>query len=285
MIRKITLFQIVGALMLGLTSCATSTKMKNIETAEVHVEGNCGQCEDVIEETGSKKGISDVEWNQKTNVAIVKFDRDKTTLNNVMKDIAMAGYKNDLYPADEEAYKKLPACCKYSKKSEDVTKAEEIDNDDVAKLSEKEKLRASFLSAAMSAYFELKAGLTVENFKEINEAASKLSAELKKIDITLMEKDEVEYFKSKQNTLDILVGKVLETKDFKVQRTQFAKISEIMRDLVRKHPTENVVYVKQCIEKSERIWLSEEEETKNPYEGYELLECGKVLETIIYKKK
>jgi hypothetical protein len=42
----------------------------------------------------------------------VKFFSDRTNIENVKTAIANAGYDADNVTAEEEAYKRLPTCCK-----------------------------------------------------------------------------------------------------------------------------------------------------------------------------
>ena len=283
-----------------IISCTRS--IENQEKTSVKIQGDCEVCEEHIEDAGNMEGLASVDWNYKTGTAEIVYDKKKTTLEEILKRISDAGYSNEKYSADPIAFKKLEECCTYpenydlasnstsiaintSTKNKNTKESEvEVEKKTVesksGKLSQEQKYKASCLESPLKAYYELKAGLVVENFKEIHEAAEKLHGELEKIDITLISKDAVEDFQAKQKKMLIMVEKIIETKDVKVQRTQFATVSTSLRDLLRKYPVESTVYVQQCKEKSDRIWLSEEKEVNNPYEGHELLECGKNIEEI-----
>jgi copper chaperone CopZ len=90
--------------------------IKHAVTETVHVYGNCGMCKTTIEKSAFKKGVAEAEWNKSTKMATITYDSTKTSVKEVLKRIADAGYDNDLYTAPEEAYNNLHACCQYERK-------------------------------------------------------------------------------------------------------------------------------------------------------------------------
>ncbi len=101
---------------LTLSAAAQKTKTENFK-----VYGNCGMCESRIEKAAKIIGVTKVNWNDKTQMMTVVYDPSKTTLDKIQKSIAAVGHDTDKEKASEEAYKKLPGCCKYDRKAESTT--------------------------------------------------------------------------------------------------------------------------------------------------------------------
>lgn len=112
---------------LSLASCKNEVKKdeKTPETTEVKkevaytdatfgVRGNCGMCKTTIEKAvNNLEGISNANWDRLRKKIDVSFDASKTNLDAIHKAIADSGYDTDEISGNEEAYKKLPACCQY----------------------------------------------------------------------------------------------------------------------------------------------------------------------------
>ncbi len=91
------------------------SQIKNLQTENIKINGNCGMCQTTIEKAGSKTKISNVNWNEESKIATIKFDNKKTNLDDILKNIALAGYDNPKYIAPNNIYEKLPGCCKYER--------------------------------------------------------------------------------------------------------------------------------------------------------------------------
>lgn len=86
----------------------------NIEHANFKVNGLCEMCKDRIESTSKKiSGVNFAEWNIKTKMLKVTFDKSKTNLIDIQKNIAAVGHDNGKFKATDEVYNNLPECCKY----------------------------------------------------------------------------------------------------------------------------------------------------------------------------
>ena len=80
------------------------------------IYGNCGMCNEVITKVAkSVDGVIYLKWNSKTKIAKIKYDADKTSLDEVQKKIASVGYDTEKYKADDEVYDNLHYCCKYDR--------------------------------------------------------------------------------------------------------------------------------------------------------------------------
>lgn len=75
-------------------------------------------------------------------------------------------------------------------------------------------------------------------------------------------------------------GKIAESKDLKIQRENFAGLSESMVALAKNFQlSTEPIYQMYCPMKKAN-WLSSSSAVKNPYFGNAMLTCGKVVETL-----
>lgn len=73
----------------------------------------CDMCKGKIEKALFKQqGITSVKVDVKKKTTTVTWIADRTNIENIKTMIANAGYDADDVTADEDAYKRLPACCK-----------------------------------------------------------------------------------------------------------------------------------------------------------------------------
>lgn len=87
----------------------------NSRTETFHVSGNCGMCKKTIEKSLKVKGVIEADWNKKTKMITVVYDTTLINLDQIKKDIALAGYDNDVYKSDETTYNNLHSCCQYDR--------------------------------------------------------------------------------------------------------------------------------------------------------------------------
>ncbi len=80
------------------------------------VWGNCEQCKATIEKAGKLAGVSAINWSEDSDTLTVKTDTTVTNTDDILKAIAGAGYDNERYIADADAYHNLPECCQYERK-------------------------------------------------------------------------------------------------------------------------------------------------------------------------
>ncbi len=91
----------------GLPAIEYTTETIKLET--IH----CQMCVATVQ-----KAIAEVEGIYEANVdltakmATVSFDADMTTLNEIEKSIAKAGYHANETTRDDDAYARLPDCCR-----------------------------------------------------------------------------------------------------------------------------------------------------------------------------
>ena len=107
----------VTSVIIAVLFYASSTaQIKNVKTETVKIYGNCGMCKTTIEKAGTVKKQSKVDWNQDSKIATLTFDSKTTNQDVILKRIALAGYDNEIFLAPDDAYAKLPECCKYERK-------------------------------------------------------------------------------------------------------------------------------------------------------------------------
>ena len=108
---KKVMLSFVTMFLMGTMALFAQTKTEKFE-----VKGNCGMCEKRIEKAAkSVDGVTEADWDQETKMAEVKFDESKTNIHKVHMAIAKAGHSTSMHKTSDEAYEKLPACCKYSR--------------------------------------------------------------------------------------------------------------------------------------------------------------------------
>ena len=109
---------VIALFLITLPSCEAQ-QITNAATDTVHIYGNCGMCEKTIEKSALVEGEAMADWDKNTDMAVITYDTTKTTIDEVLKRIADAGYDNELYRAPDKVYNKLHGCCQYDRKPEE----------------------------------------------------------------------------------------------------------------------------------------------------------------------
>jgi copper chaperone CopZ len=86
---------------------------QNIQTDTLKVFGNCEMCKARIERAVFKKGVIAANWSPKSKLLIVKYKREKISLEDIKKSILNAGHDLENELAPDSIYQKLHSCCKY----------------------------------------------------------------------------------------------------------------------------------------------------------------------------
>ncbi|MBP7183914.1 MAG: cation transporter [Saprospiraceae bacterium] len=103
-------------------------QIKNAKTETTMIYGNCNMCKKTIEKAANKKKTAQLTWDVDTKIATVTYDTTKTTLNEILKNVAKAGYDNAKYRAPDEQYSNLHSCCQYERPSAVKPKIEKSSN-------------------------------------------------------------------------------------------------------------------------------------------------------------
>jgi hypothetical protein len=272
---------IIIAVALFATTSSTA-QIKHSKTETVKVWGNCGMCKTTIEKVANKKGIVNAVWSEKTKQATISFDTSKTTLNEVLKRIALAGYDNTVFTAPDATYNNLHGCCQYERPDKKETITTSLAASANVALTKQEETKLSSLQTVYEAYFDLKDALVKS---DATIAASKAVALLKAINAIKMETlgDNHNAFMKVEKDLKLDVEHISESKDIAHQRDHFTSLSKNMYELLKTAKANTTVYYQYCPMFNNgkgANWLSKEATIKNPYYGSMMLSCGKVQETI-----
>ena len=104
---------------IGIATVTSAQVKKAIQTVTIKTPTvQCESCKKRIEEYLKREdGVEKATVDYKKKTAKVTYVAERTNVENIKAAIANAGYDADDVTADQEAYKKLPKCCK---KPEDV---------------------------------------------------------------------------------------------------------------------------------------------------------------------
>ena len=124
----------------------------------------------------------------------------------------------------------------------------------------------------VSTYLELKDALVDSNGAVASTAATKLNKTIGSSSNKIMK------------SILIESKKIAASKDLKVQRTAFIKLSDFIYDLAKSTDASEVTLYKQYCPMANgnkgASWLSTSEEIRNPYFGSMMMSCGSTKETL-----
>lgn len=96
-----------------IVSIFSNAQQSKVLVDSFKVDGNCDMCKKRIEDAAYIKGVKRAEWSKTTQQLLVFYKSDKTSLQTIAEQVALAGHSNDRVKAKEEDYLKLPECCHY----------------------------------------------------------------------------------------------------------------------------------------------------------------------------
>ena len=251
---------------LVLLSITTNAQLKNKVTATVKIYGNCGMCEENIEK------------------ATITYDSQKTNLESILKQIALAGYDSDQFLAPSDTYSKLPSCCQYDREAKiaDISnnKSEEIVNKhtDNTIIQETNQLKPIFEN-----YFAIKEALVKTDGNTASTKATALLSAINAVKMELLKSDEHIVWMKVIANLKEDAEHIADTKEVTHQRDHFITLSKSSYQLIKVTKQESPTYYQHCPMANDgkgAYWLSKENNIKNPYFGSKMLTCGKTVETI-----
>jgi mercuric ion binding protein len=106
--------RIMNTLLAVLVVSFVSAQVKPVQTVKISTPTvQCEMCKSRIE-TYLKRidGLTFVNVNPKKKETTVKFISDRTNIEEIKTAIANSGFDADEIKATEDAYKRLPVCCK-----------------------------------------------------------------------------------------------------------------------------------------------------------------------------
>ncbi|WP_312341231.1 TonB-dependent receptor domain-containing protein [Chryseobacterium binzhouense] len=94
-----------------------SISAQNLTKHQFMVKGNCGMCKERIESTAKKAGAKSAVYS--IDSQMLSFEtKENISADQILSKVAEAGHDNEKYKADDDVYKKLPACCHYERSSQ-----------------------------------------------------------------------------------------------------------------------------------------------------------------------
>ena len=255
-------------------------QIKNAKTETVKISGNCGMCKTTIEKAGNKKKASKVDWNKDTKVATLTFDSKTTSEDEILKRIALAGYDNKKYLAPDDAYAKLPECCKYERKKTTTTQPvkNEMTMQDTIK-----KEAVNPLLEVYTAYFGLKDALIANDGVTASSKAKELFKAIDKVPMDKMAVEQHTVWMKYMTKLSYDAEHIKGVTETEHQREHFSSLSKNMFEVMKVIKPSYTIYYDHCPMYNDGKggdWISKESAIKNPFYGSQMLSCGKTVETI-----
>lgn len=92
-----------------------TTAVAQTKKTLIDVRGNCGMCKARIEKAALKtKGVKYAVWQTDTEQLTLFFNTQKTSVEQVAKNIAAVGHEANGIVATDSNYAALPVCCQYA---------------------------------------------------------------------------------------------------------------------------------------------------------------------------
>lgn len=284
---------ILMATVVLLSTVIAQAQISNAKTETVKVYGNCGMCETSIEKSANKKKISKADWNEETKMATISYDSKKTTLDAVLKNIALAGYDNQSFLAPDAAYNKLPGCCKYDREKKQMAVITQPAKDTTTPTKNhgnhqhdgmnNAAQETNQLTTVFDSYFSLKDALVKTDGNTASAKAKDLQTAINAVKMDKLPMTVHTVWMKVLNDLKEDAEHINGTKDISHQRDHFMSLSKNMYELIKVSKPAETVYYQFCPMANDgkgANWLSKESGVKNPYYGSQMLTCGKTVETI-----
>lgn len=283
--------KILTAIILLLS--VASAQIKNAKTETVKIYGNCDMCKTTIETAGNLKKVAKIVWNKDSKMATLTYDSTKTSQDEILKRIALAGYDSDKFLAPDAIYDALHGCCQYEREAKvavstemklETTTTENHANhanhsdNTIAKKQVDTKLKVVF-----DTYFLLKDALVKTDGNDASLKAKDLSTAINSVKMDELAMDVHMVWMKVLNDLKEHSEHIGDTKDISHQRDHFIDLSKSMYELIKVAKYETPVYLQFCPMANDgkgANWLSKDNAVKNPYYGSQMLTCGKTVETI-----
>ena len=276
-----------------LSTSVSNAQISNSKTIEVQIYGNCDMCKNNIENAGNIKKTSIVNWNKESGIATIEYDITKTTSDEVLKRIALAGYDSQKFLAPDDIYANLPACCQYDRELKttnnkvDATKEMEMNHDMHSSMEIGKNVAptesVNQIHEVYNNYIELKDAFVQSNNKATYTTANNLLQLLNNIKMGELNEQEHLVWMKVVDDLKQSAAKIATSKDLGIQRKHFIILSENLFKVLEKAEIEAPIYYQFCPMANDgkgATWLSNEELIKNPYFGNQMLSCGSTKTTL-----
>lgn len=278
-------------LFIGLNACEAKIKNTKVETYKVY--GNCNTCKKIIEKASKIAGVAKSSWNVDTKMLVLTYDSTKTSADNLLKSIAEAGYDNDKFIANQQAYSKLEQCCQYARKpiakmeiattevnSTNQNDQEESDSNDHKVIVENTSTLKKDINQLLETYYALKNALVASNASLANAKAIGFLDAMSRLPQAGLSKEQLNYLVAESAKIKVNVQVIAASKDLAKQRSQLNNFSNTFFELVKFFNANSAPMMKQYCPMKDAYWISNENAIKNPYYGNEMLTCGSVKEIV-----
>ena len=278
---------IVASLM--LTTSAFNAQAKNQKTIKVKIYGNCGMCESTIEKAGNLKNQANVDWDKESKMAIISFDSLKTSAEEILKRVALAGYDSDTFLAPDDTYSSLPSCCQYERAKKvsssleepkmEMASTEHLNHSTMSETMQQENP----LSVVFDNYFAVKDALVKTDGNMASVKAKELLSAISEVQMGKLSMDVHMVWMKVLENLKKDAKNIANTNEASQQRNYFNSLSKNLYELMKVSKQATPTYYQFCPMANEgkgANWLSKEETIKNPYYGSQMLSCGSTVEII-----
>ena len=278
-----------------LSTQHTHAQIKNAKTATVKVFGNTPAVKTIIEKEGKDGQFAKVDWNQTTKLAVVTYDSSKTSADEVLKRIALAGFDNEKFLAPDDAYIQLAKAEQYERILKPALKngtEHQVDHTNHSQgvhtiiqpsantKSADEKTAFALLT---NPYFALKDALVKTDAVAAAAQAEAFQAAIKAVDMNKLSHDEHTVWMKVMGKLATDAAGITKNKDVAKQRVAFASLSNTLYELLKVSKVDGPIYYQHCPMFNEgkgAHWLSKENAVKNPFFGAQMISCGSTVVTL-----
>jgi len=275
------------SVLLSLPLC--NAQIKNEKTETVKIYGNCEMCKSTIEKAGNMKNQSIVDWNKESKFASISYDSSKTSKEEILKRISLAGYDSEFFLAPNDTYSNLPSCCQYERINQINTKMEEpkiemTTNDHSMHSNKMDEMQdPNPLSEVYDSYFSIKDALVKTDGATASTSSKILLTKINNVKMDKLSMDvHMAWMKVVENLKED-AQHIADIKDVSRQRNHFMSLSKNIYEVMIITKQETPTYYQFCPMANDgkgANWLSKENAIKNPYYGSQMLNCGNTVETI-----
>lgn len=268
-------FLVIGSFL----AFAANAQFKNQETKQFEVKGNCANAKELIEKAGNQPRISKVDFDATTQIASISYNKAKTNSNEILKNIALAGFDNAEYMAPDVAYAKLEKDCQYSRDKKIVMNYQEMNHSNHNQTETSQQKNQ--LSQVFDVYFSLKDAFVKVNESETSKQITAFNKSISFVEMGKLSHESHMVWMEVLNDLETTSKQLSQEKNIEKQRIIFAKLSQPMYKLAQKANLGYTVYYQNCpMFNGSSNWLSKESDIKNPFYGNMMLTCGSTVETL-----
>ena len=266
-----------------LLSTSCNGQIKNAKILSLKIDGNCEMCEKTIETAANKKNTVKLDWDKDTKIASLTYDSSKTSEDEILKRVALAGYDNEKFLAPNEAYANLPECCKYDRNRKKTAKITPQLKDKNTNQDPITKETINPVSNVYTAYFELKDALILNDGVTASNKAKELFKAIDKAPMDKMSSAQHTVWMKYMEKLSYDTEHIKGVTETEHQREHFNTLSKNMFEVMKVIKPSYQVYFDHCPMYNDGKggdWISKESVIKNPFYGSQMLSCGKTVETI-----